>query len=68
MFNKEIYEQTEPGKAFLEHLEAQILKISQVSAKHGGTFVGLMHVPVFPKKTLETSLQFKGTFRTLSNT
>ena len=33
MFYKEIWQQARPGSAFLEHLEAQGLKIS---AKHGG--------------------------------
>ena len=50
MFYKEIWEQTEPGRAFLEYLEAQIFKISPLSANNGGTFVGLMCIPVCPQK------------------
>ena len=38
------------GKAFLEHLEAQMFKIFRLSANHGDTFVGSMYVPVCPKK------------------
>ena len=39
MFYKEISEQTEPRSAFLEHLEAQILKISPIS----GLWVGCVY-------------------------
>ena len=52
MFYKEIQEHTMPGSAFLdflEHLVAQILKIYLLGTNHGGTFKGLMHVPVCPK-------------------
>ena len=40
MFYKEILEQTGSGSAFLEHMEAQILKNLPLSANHGATFVG----------------------------
>ena len=36
MFYKEIFEQTGPGGAFLEHLEAETLKIYLVKANHNG--------------------------------
>ena len=50
MFYTEIKEQTGPGSAFLEHLEAQILKIFLFSANHAGAFVGSIYVHVCPKK------------------
>ena len=55
MFYKEISEQAGPGSAFLEHLEAQGLKIS---TKHGGGKGEgqLQDVTGLPKKTLDTSL------------
>ena len=37
--------------AFLEYLEAQILKISHLSTNHGGALVGLMCVHVCPKSS-----------------
>ena len=49
MFYKEIQEQARPGSAFLEHLEAQGLKIS--ANRGGGKGEGeLKDVPVCPKK------------------
>ena len=38
------------SKYFLEHLEAQILKIFLLAANHGGVFIDSMYVPVCPKK------------------
>ena len=38
------------GECILEHLEAQIWKIFSLSDNHGGAFVGLMYVPICPKK------------------
>ena len=38
------------SKCFLEHLEAQILKIFLLAANHGGVFIDSMYVPVCPKK------------------
>ena len=46
MFYKEILEQTGPESAFLEHLEAQILKNFPLGANHGDAFVGSMYVLV----------------------
>ena len=48
-------EQAPPGSAFLEHLEAQGLKIS---VKHGGGKgeAELQDVTGLPKKTLDSSL------------
>ena len=55
MFYKEIKEQARPGSAFLEHLEAQGLKIS--TNHGGGKGKGeLKDVTSLPKKTLDTSL------------
>ena len=51
MLYKEILEQTVPGIAFLEHLEAQLLNFFPLSANHGGAIVGSMYVPVCPKKS-----------------
>ena len=48
MFYKEIFEQTGPGGAFLEHLEAETLKIYLVDANHNG-IVSSMYVPVYPR-------------------
>ena len=64
MFYKEIWEQAWPGSAFLEHLEAQGLKIS---ANHGGGKGEgeLQDVTSLPKKTLDTSL--KGSIFTLQS-
>ena len=42
--------QTEPGSAFLEYLEAKILKISLLDTNNGGVFVDSICVPVCPKK------------------
>ena len=56
MFCKEIQEQTGPESAFLEHLEAQTLKIVTLSANCGGAFVGSMYIPALPKKILDMSL------------
>ena len=56
MFYKEIIEQTGPGSAFLEQLEAQILKNLLLRGNHGGAFVGSMYVPVCPQKTLDMSM------------
>ena len=55
MFYKEIWEQAQPGSAFLEHLETQDLKIS---AKHGGGKGEgeLQDVTGPSKKTLDTLL------------
>ena len=50
MFYKEIQEQTEPGSAFLEYMEAQILKISLLGAKHGDAIMGLMCILLCSKK------------------
>lgn len=36
---------------FLEHLEAQILKILLLSTNHGGTFKGSVYVSVYPKNS-----------------
>ena len=49
-------EQARPGSAFLEHLEAQGLKIS---ANHGGKKreSELQDVTSLPKKTLDMSLE-----------
>ena len=57
MFYKEILEQAQPGCAFLEHLEAQGLKIS---ANHGGGKGEgeLKDVTSLPQKTLDMSLGF----------
>ena len=49
MFYKDILEQAEQGSAFLEYLEAQILKIYPLDPNHGDTFGGSMCVPVCPK-------------------
>ena len=46
MFYIEILEQTGPGSAFLDHLEAQILKNLRLSTNHACMFVGSMYVPV----------------------
>ena len=40
----------ESGSAFLEYLEAQILKIYSFGANHGNAIVGSMFAPVCPKK------------------
>ena len=40
----------ESGNAFLEYLEAQILKIYLLGANHGNATVGSMFVLVCPKK------------------
>ena len=45
MFYKEIKEQTGPGSAFLEHFQAQILKMYPLCASHFGVFVSLIYVP-----------------------
>ena len=50
LFYQEIFEQSKPGTAFWEYLEAQILKIYSVIANHGGTFMGSMCVLVCPKR------------------
>ena len=42
--------QIKPWSAFLDYLEAQILKNLLLGANHGGTFVGSMYVPVCPPK------------------
>ena len=46
MFYIEILEQTGPGSAFLDHLEAQILKNLRLSTNHACMFVSSMYVPV----------------------
>ena len=46
MFYIEILEQTGPESAFLDHLEAQILKNPLLSTNHACMFVGSMYVPV----------------------
>ena len=46
MFYKEIYEQTGPGSAFLEHLETHILEIYLLSTNHRDAFMGSMYVPI----------------------
>ena len=43
-------------RAFLGHLEAQILKTFPLSINHGGAFVGSMYALFCPKKNLDTSL------------
>ena len=50
-FLRRIYEQTGPGSAFVEHLEAQILKMYPLDANHGGAFVDSIYVPVCQKKS-----------------
>ena len=40
MFYEKIKEQAEPGSAFLEYLEAQILKMYLLGTNHGDAFVG----------------------------
>ena len=50
MCYKEILEQTGARSAFLEHLEAQILKNFPPCANHGGAFVGSIYVPFCPKR------------------
>ena len=45
-----IYEQTEPGNAFSEHLEAEILKMFPLATNHGGAFKGSMYMLVCSKK------------------
>ena len=46
MFYKEIYEQTGPGSAFLEHLETHILEIYLLSTNHCDAFMGSMYIPI----------------------
>ena len=43
--------QTEPGSAFLEYLEAKILKISPLGTNNGGVFADSIFVPVCPKNS-----------------
>ena len=50
MFYKEILEQAGLVSAFLEHVEAQILKIYPLGINHGGALKVLMYVTVCPKK------------------
>ena len=50
MSYKEILEQTGAGSAFLEHLEAQILKNLPICANHGGAIVGSTYELVCPQK------------------
>ena len=50
MFYKKIEELTWPRSAFLEHLEAQILKIFAICASHGAALLSSMYVPVCRKK------------------
>lgn len=50
MCYKEILEQTGPGRAFLEHPGAQILKDYLLDANHGGTFCGYNLRTSVPKK------------------
>ena len=42
MFFKEILEQAGPGRAFLEYLQTQILKILLPHTNHGGFFCGFI--------------------------
>ena len=51
MFYKEIKEQTGSGSTFLEHLEAQILKVFPRDANHCGGFMGSFYVPICPKNS-----------------
>ena len=50
MFYKGILEKTGLGSAFLEHVEAKILKIFLLSDKNSVAFVKLMYVPVYLQK------------------
>lgn len=48
---QQISKEAGPGSTFLEHLEAQILKIYLLGANHGGTFLGSKYIPVCPKNS-----------------
>ena len=50
IFNENLPLKIVPGSAFLDHLEAKILKIHLLGATRGGVFVDSIYVPVCPKK------------------